>query len=141
MADRKATAIWQGDLKTGKGKMNFADYEGQYSYTSRFEEGVGTNPEELLGAAHAGCFSMALSLELGKAGYTPDKIDTIAKVTLRQIDGVPSIVSSHLTTKAIVPEISEEEFQKIAGMAAKGCPVSRALAGVEITHEAELIRA
>jgi len=138
MADRKATAIWEGDLRTGKGSMRFADYDGQFSYSSRFEEGTGTNPEELLGAAHAGCFSMAFGNELAKAGYTPRKIETTAHIALRQVDGHARIVKSHLVTKAIVPGISQEDFKEIANAAMKGCPVSAALTGIEITLDAEL---
>ena len=138
MADRKATAVWEGDLRSGKGNMRFADYDGQFSFSSRFEEGTGTNPEELLGAAHAGCFSMAFGNELGKAGYTPEKIETTAHVALRQVDGRAKIVKSHLVTKAIVPGITEEHFQEIAEAAKNGCPVSAALAGIEITLDAEL---
>jgi osmotically inducible protein OsmC len=139
MADRKATAIWQGDIKNGKGEMNFADYHGQFSFSSRFEEGTGTNPEELLAAAHAGCFSMAFSSALGKAGFVPDKIETTAHIALRQVDGKSKIVSSHLVCKAVVPGILNEEFQKIAEGAKAGCPVSTALAGLEISLDAELV--
>ncbi len=139
MADRKATAIWQGDLKSGKGEMHFADYTGQFSFSSRFEEGTGTNPEELLGAAHAGCFSMAFSNALSKAGFVPDKVETTAKIALRNVDGGMKIVSSHLVCKAQVPGISNEEFQEIAAGAKSGCPVSVAMAGLEISLDAELI--
>ena len=139
MADRKATAIWQGDLKNGKGGMHFADYTGQFSFSSRFEEGTGTNPEELLGAAHAGCFSMAFSNALSKAGFVPEKVETTAKIALRNVDGGMKIVSSHLICKAQVPGISNEEFQQIAAGAKSGCPVSVALAGLEISLDAELV--
>ena len=140
MANRKATAIWKGNLKTGGGTMHFANYDGPFSFTSRFEEGAGTNPEELLGAAHAGCFAMSISSGLEKAGYTAEKIETTANISLRQVDGKAKIVSSHLVCKAIVPGISEEEFQAIVAASKEGCPVSMALAGLEITHEAELVR-
>lgn len=140
MANRKATAIWKGNLKTGEGTMHFANYDGPFSFTSRFEEGAGTNPEELLGAAHAGCFAMATSSGLEKAGYTAEKIETTANISLRQVDGKAKIVSSHLVCKAVVPGISEEEFQAIVAASKEGCPVSMALAGLEITHEAELVR-
>ncbi|MDD2521874.1 MAG: OsmC family peroxiredoxin [Anaerolineaceae bacterium] len=139
MADRKATAVWEGDLKTGKGTMRFADYEGQYSWSSRFEEGVGTNPEELLAGAHAGCFAMSVSSGLTKAGYTAKTIETTAHIALRRIEGKSRIVSSHLVIKAIVPGISDDEFQAIAQESSDNCPVSVALAGIEITHEAELV--
>jgi osmotically inducible protein OsmC len=140
MADRKATASWQGDIKSGKGKMRFADYEGQFSYSSRFEEGTGTNPEELLGAAHAGCYAMSVSSALGRAGYTPESIEVTAKIALRRIDGKATIVNSHIICRAIVPGISEEEFKQIAETSREGCTISRALAGVEITLEAELVK-
>ncbi|NLB71129.1 MAG: OsmC family protein [Chloroflexi bacterium] len=138
MANRTATAVWQGDLKTGKGTMHFADYDGRFSFSSRFEEGAGTNPEELLGAAHAGCYSMAFGNELSKAGYNPENIATTAHIALRQVEGHAKIVSSHLVVKANVPGISEDEFQKIALAAKEGCPVSQALAGLEISLDAEL---
>lgn len=139
MADREATASWQGDIKSGKGKMRFADYEGQFSYSSRFEEGTGTNPEELLGAAHAGCYVMSVSSALGRAGYTPETIEATARIALRRIDGKATIVSSHLVCRAVVPGISEEAFLQIAEASREGCTISRALTGVEITLEAELV--
>ena len=120
--------------------MRFADYEGQFSYSSRFEEGVGTNPEELLGGAHAGCYAMSISSGLERAGYKADKIEVTAHIALRHIEGKSRIVSSHLVCKASVPGISEEEFQAIAKASKEGCPVSVALAGLEITHEAELLK-
>ena len=139
MADRKATAVWQGDTKTGKGTVHFADYDGQFSYSSRFEEGTGTNPEELLGAAHAGCYAMSVSSGLVRAGYTAEKIEVTAHIALRRIEGKTRIVSSHLVCKAVVPGISDDEFQEIAKAGKEGCPVSVALAGLEITFEAELV--
>lgn len=139
MADRKATAIWEGTLKEGKGSMQFANYDGSFSFSSRFEDGAGTNPEELLGAAHAGCFSMDLSSRLAKAGFPAKRIETTAHIALRNIDGAPTITTSHLVTKADVPGISEEEFQKLALQASHGCPVSRSLMGIDITHDATLI--
>ncbi|MEL7627092.1 MAG: OsmC family peroxiredoxin [Anaerolineaceae bacterium] len=139
MADRTATAVWEGDLKNGKGTMHFADYVGQYSWSSRFEEGEGTNPEELLAGAHAGCYAMSVSSGLTKAGFLPKRIETTARIALRRIEGKSRIVSSHLVIKADVPGISDEEFQAIAQASSDGCPVSAALAGIEITHEAKLI--
>ncbi len=139
MADRKASAIWEGTLKDGKGSMHFADYDGPFTFASRFEEGKGTNPEELLGAAHAGCYSMALSGGLTEAGFTPEKIETTAHVALRNVDGKATITQSHLVTKAKVPGISPEKFLEIAEATKLGCPVSRALSGVEISLEAELV--
>jgi osmotically inducible protein OsmC len=141
MADRKATAIWQGDKTHGKGVMRFADYEGQFSYSSRFEEGTGTNPEELLGAAHAGCYAMSVSSGLERAGYTAEKIEATAHIALRHIEGKSRIVRSHLVLKAVIPGISDEEFQSIAKASKEGCPVSVALAGLEITYEAKLVDA
>lgn len=139
MADRKATARWEGTLKEGKGKMKFADYDGPFTFQSRFEEGRGTNPEELIAAAHAGCYSMALSAQLTEAGFPPASIDTTCKIALRNIDGGPKITKSHLITRAEVPGISEEQFKTIAEKTKTACPVSVALAGVEISLDAELL--
>jgi osmotically inducible protein OsmC len=138
MADRKATARWEGTLKEGKGKMRFAGYEGPFSFQSRFEEGKGTNPEELIAAAHAGCYSMALSAQLTGAGYPPVSIETTCQIALRNVDGAPRITKSHLITKAEVPGISNEEFQAIAEKTKAACPVSAALSSLEITLDAEL---
>jgi lipoyl-dependent peroxiredoxin len=109
----------------------------QYSFGSRFAEGVGTNPEELIAAAHAGCFSMALSAELGKAGFTPDSIETTAAVTLDMHDK-PTVTKIHLTTKAKVPSIDKAKFDEIANGAKEGCPISRLLKAAEITLDATL---
>lgn len=118
--------------------MKFADYTGQFSYSSRFEEGVGTNPEELLGGALAGCFAMAVSSGLTKAGYAPKLVKVTAKVALRRIEGKARIPSIHLVLVADVPDVSAEDFQRIAAERKADCPVSFALAGVEITLEATL---
>lgn len=139
MATRNANAVWTGTLKEGKGTMKFGTYEGAYTWSSRFEDGQGTNPEELLGAAHAGCFSMALSSNLGKNGFTPKTIQTQAQVTLEVIDGKSKITKIHLTTEAVVPEISNEKFQEIAALVKEGCPVSAALASTPITLTAKLL--
>jgi len=139
MATRNANAIWTGSLKEGKGTMKFGTYEGAYTWSSRFEDGQGTNPEELLGAAHAGCFSMALSSGLGKNGFTPRQINTQAQVTLEVIDGKSRITKIHLTTEAVVPVISDEKFQEIAAATKEGCPVSAALASTPITLTARLL--
>jgi osmotically inducible protein OsmC len=139
MAERKATAVWEGSLKEGNGKMRFSNYEGPFTFASRFEEGKGTNPEELLGAAHAGCFSMALSSGLGKAGFTPTRVETTANVSLGQVDGKSRITTIHLVTQASVPGIGEAQFQEIAQATKDGCPVSAALAGVKITLDAKLV--
>lgn len=113
-------------------------YEGPYSFASRFEEGKGTNPEELIGAAHAGCFSMALSGGLGKAGLKPQKIETTSKVHVERVGEGFSITKIELSTRGVVPGIDEATFRKYAEDAKKGCPVSRALTGVEIVLDAKL---
>lgn len=141
MAVRNAQAVWTGSLKDGKGTMKLGSgaFEGAFSFASRFEDGTGTNPEELLGAAHAGCYSMALSSGLGKAGFSPQRIATHAQVTLGKVDDKTRITLIHLETEATVPAISAEEFQKIAEATKEGCPVSAALAGVTITLSARLV--
>lgn len=140
MPVRSANAQWNGKLKDGNGTMRMGGggWEGPYSFASRFEEGKGTNPEELIAAAHAGCFSMALSAELGKAGHDPKRVATTAKVHLDKSDAGFSITRIHLDTEAEVPGLDSGEFQKIAEAAKKGCPVSRALQAVEITLDATL---
>lgn len=139
MAIRNADAVWTGSLKEGKGTMKFGTYAGAYTWSSRFEDGQGTNPEELLGAAHAGCFSMALSSGLGKSGFTPTSIHTQAQVTLEVVEGKSRITKIHLTTEAVVPGISGEKFQEIAAATKDGCPVSAALASTPITLTAQLL--
>src|SRR5206468_646652 len=138
MPVRKAEARWEGDLPSGKGTMRFGGgaFEGQYSFSSRFEEGAGTNPEELIAAAHAGCFSMALSAGLEKAGYNPNSVETEAKVHLSPADGGFKISRIDLVSTADVPGISKDAFQQAAQGAKEGCPVSKALAAVEITLDA-----
>src|SRR5689334_14691318 len=122
MAVRSASAVWEGDLKQGKGRMRLGSgaYEGNYSFSSRFEDGAGTNPEELIGAAHAGCFSMALSAGLGRAGYTPKRIQTEAKVHLEKGDDGFKISRIELTTDAEVPGIDPNTFREQAEAAKKG---------------------
>jgi osmotically inducible protein OsmC len=141
MAIRRSEAVWEGNLREGKGRVKLGSgaFEGNYSYQSRFEEGAGTNPEELIAAAHAGCFSMALSADLGRAGYTPRRIQTTAHVHLNPVEGKSTITRIHLETEAEVPGIDEKTFQEQAEGAKKGCPVSRALASVEITMSARLV--
>jgi osmotically inducible protein OsmC len=141
MPVRSADAVWEGDLRGGRGRMKFGSgaFDGQYSFSSRFEEGVGTNPEELIGAAHAGCFSMAFANELSKAGFTPTSVKTTADVHLERGAAGFSIARIVLRTEAQVPGISEDQFQEIAEGAKKGCPVSRALAATEIGLEARLV--
>jgi osmotically inducible protein OsmC len=141
MAIRNAEAVWEGNLRAGKGnvKLGSGAFEGAYSFASRFEEGTGTNPEELIGAAHAGCFSMALSADLENAGYTAKRIHTTAQVHFEMVDGKPTITTIHLDTEAEVPGISEKDFLEQAEGSKKGCPVSRALTGVEIVLNAKLV--
>jgi osmotically inducible protein OsmC len=141
MPTRNASARWEGGFKRGGGTMKLGSgaFEGPYSAQSRFEDGDGTNPEELLGAAHAGCFSMALALMLGGEGHEPESIETDAKVHIDPAEGGGfEIGLIELSTRASVPGIDDEEFQRIAGEAKAGCPVSKALAGPEITLEASL---
>lgn len=140
MPKRTAQARWEGNLKEGQGRVKLGSgaFEGQYSFGSRFENGTGTNPEELIGAAHAGCFSMALSMLLGNAGYEPLQIQTEAEVQLQQTENGPAISDITLTTEATVPKISADEFQKQAEAAKSNCPVSKALAGVRIRMTARL---
>lgn len=138
---RTADARWNGDLMKGNGTMRLGSgaYEGKYSFGSRFDQDPGTNPEELIGAAHAGCFSMALSGALAKGGHAPENIETRAIVHLEKQEGGFAITGIDLTTKARVPGISEEAFLEIAEGAKQGCPVSKALAAVPIRLDATLI--
>ena len=134
---RSATAVWNGSGKEGTGTMttkSTAINKAQYSYKSRFEQGVGTNPEELIAAAHAGCYSMKLSFVLGGAGFEPESIDTVSEVDFD--NGV--IKSSHLIVKAKVPGITPEKFQEAASDAKENCPVSKAL-NITITIDAQLV--
>lgn len=141
MPARTASAVWNGGLKDGSGRMRLGSgaYEGAYSFATRFEEEPGTNPEELVGAAHAGCFSMALSGALGRAGFTPTRIVTTAKVHLGLGEGGASITRIELDCEAEVPGIDAAVFAEQAEGAKKGCPVSKALAGVEIVLSARLV--
>lgn len=140
MPVRKASAVWEGPIKEGNGtvKLGSGAYEGKYSFGSRFEESPGTNPEELIGAAHAGCFSMALSGGLSRAGTPPTRIATSAKVHIEKVGEGFSITRIELDTEAQVPGIDDAAFQEAARKAKEGCPVSRALAGTEITLNARL---
>lgn len=135
------SAVWEGTLKEGKGTMKLGSgaFEGAYSFKSRFENGTGTNPEELLGAAEAGCFSMALALNLEKAGHPAKRISTTAKVTLAASGGGFKITAIELQTKANVPGIDDKKFQEQAKLTKKTCPVSVALAGTEIKLDAALV--
>jgi osmotically inducible protein OsmC len=136
----RGTAEWKGDLKSGSGEFTAGDtISGGYTFKSRFEDGPGSNPEQLIAAAHASCFSMALSNLLTEAGSPPESVRTEATVTLRPVDGKPTITRIDLTTVGRVPGMDETTFVKNAEAAKAGCPVSRALAGVpEITLSASL---
>ncbi|MDQ4077981.1 MAG: OsmC family protein [Chloroflexota bacterium] len=138
MAVRFAEAVWEGTLREGSGRMRLESgaYEGQYSFSSRFEEGTGTNPEELIGAAHAGCFSMALAGGLTRAGYTPNRIETRAKVHLNKVGEGFQITNIHLETEVDVPDIDDAKLRQLAEDAKENCPVSQALQGPDITVDA-----
>jgi osmotically inducible protein OsmC len=141
MPVRSSEAEWRGKLKDGKGTMKLGSgaFEGSYSFPSRFESGGGTNPEELLGAAHAGCFSMALAFGLEKAGHPATRVHTTAKVHLDQVAGGFAISAIELNTEAEVPGMDAKTFQLQAEAAKAGCPVSKALTGTEITLNAKLL--
>jgi lipoyl-dependent peroxiredoxin len=143
MPKRTAEARWEGSLEGGNGTMRMASgsYEGPYSFQSRFEEGDGTNPEELIAAAHAGCFSMAFSGELGRAGHEPDSVETTATVHIEKAGDGFEITCIELDSRASVPGIDDDEFQRAAEAAKEGCPVSKALGGVgSIELKAELMQ-
>ena len=138
---KKASAHWEGDLKSGIGSISTETgvlREAPYGFKARFEGGKGTNPEELIGAAHAGCFSMALSMILGNANLKADSIDTTADVTLDQVDGGFAITAVHLTLKAKIPGATQEQFEKLTNEAKEGCPVSKVLYA-KITLDATLV--
>jgi osmotically inducible protein OsmC len=140
--ERSSSAVWQGGLKDGKGTISTGSgvlKEQGYSFVSRFESGGGTNPEELIAAAHAGCFSMALSAELEKAGHKGDSVATTATVVLDFVDGKPTVTTIHLKTEAKVPGIDDATFQEIAAGAKAGCPISRLLAAAKIDLDAKLV--
>ena len=137
---RKASAVWKGGLKDGKGSISTDSgvlSDTQYSFSTRFEDGVGTNPEELIGAAHAGCFSMALSGQLGNAGLTAESINTTATVTLEKTDAGFTVTEVHLDVTAKIPGANEEAFDTAANNAKTGCPISRLL-NAKITMDAKL---
>jgi osmotically inducible protein OsmC len=141
MITRKADARWEGDLKTGTGtiKLGSGAFEGAYSFGSRFESAKGTNPEELIGGAHAGCFSMDLNNRLAMAGHLPASVATTASVDLDRVDGKMTIVGITLDCRAKVPGIDAATFQKFAEEAKSGCIISRALASVPMTLKAKLL--
>jgi osmotically inducible protein OsmC len=141
MPTRSGSATWRGDLQGGDGNLTVGDgvFEGAYSFKSRFEEGEGTNPEELIAAAHAACFAMAFANTLAGEGHTPESVDARARVVLNEVDGAPTLARIELTAESSVPGIEDDEYQRLAEQAKKECPVSRALAGVqEIRLEASL---
>ena len=141
MAVRSAEAKWSGTLQEGKGslKLESGAFEGAYSFSSRFEEGTGTNPEELLGAAHAACFSMALNAALGRAGFAPEYVKTTAKVHMVKTDAGMTITKIDLITEARIPDIDDATFTEHAEGAKTGCIISRALSAVEMSLEATLV--
>lgn len=138
MAVRKSSAVWKGTLREGSGTMKLGSgaYEGAYTYASRFEEGPGTNPEELIGAAHAGCFSMFLSALLTKAGFTPTSIETTATVHL---GAGPTITDIELDSQVTAPGLEDAQLQGLAAEAKANCPVSKALAAVNIKLNTQLV--
>jgi osmotically inducible protein OsmC len=142
MTARNGSAEWRGSIESGSGTVTVGDgvFEGAYSYESRFAEGEGTNPEQLIAAAHAACFTMALSSVLGAAGHVPESLRTNARVQLRNIDGAPTLARIDLQTEGRVPGVDEQQFQRHAEEAKANCPVSRALAGIpEIVLSAKLV--
>ena len=138
---RTASASWTGDVKQGKGTVSTQSgvlKETAYSFTTRFEDGIGTNPEELIAAAHAGCFTMATSGALGRAGFTAERLDTQAKLTLEQVEGAWTVTAIHLDLKAKIPGIDAAKFEEIANGAKANCPISRLL-NTKISLEAKLV--
>lgn len=139
MSVRKANARWNGTLKEGAGSMNFSDYAGPYTYASRFEEGQGTNPEELIGAAHAGCYSMFLSALISAENLEPESVSTTATVHLGKDDVGPVISTIELNTEVICKDLTKEKFDELTKAAKEKCPVSRLVAAADIKLEAKLI--
>ena len=141
MPTREANAVWNGKLQDGKGtvKLGSGAFEGSYTVPSRFESGDGTNPEELLGASHAGCYSMQLAAFLSEAGFEPESVETTAKVTLDKDGDGFSISKIALHTKAKVPDIDESTFMEHANKAKTNCPISKALSATDITLDASLV--
>ena len=139
--DRTASAVWNGDLKAGHGSISTHSgvlKDAQYGFKSRFEDGIGTNPEELIAAAHAGCFTMAFANELAKAGHVATSVATTATVTLEMLEGGPTVTKIHLSNKSTVPGIDKAKFDEIAAGAKANCPISRLLAAATITLDATL---
>jgi osmotically inducible protein OsmC len=140
--DRSAVAVWRGGLKDGKGTISTQSgvlRDAQYSFSTRFENGIGTNPEELIAAAHAGCFTMALSAQLESVGNKADELNTTAVVTMEKTEDGPTVTKIHLTTRARVPNIERDKFDELAKKAKEGCPISRLLKAAEITLDAQLV--
>jgi osmotically inducible protein OsmC len=140
--DRTASAVWQGGLKDGHGTISTQSHtldNAQYSFGTRFENGVGTNPEELIAAAHAGCFTMALSAQLTSNEHPPSNLETKAVVTMETTEDGPTITKIHLTTRAAVSGIEKDKFDELAKKAKEGCPISRLLKAAEITLDAQLL--
>jgi osmotically inducible protein OsmC len=134
--------VWHGGLKDGNGTISTQSgvlKEAQYSFSTRFENGIGTNPEELIAAAHAGCFTMALSAQLTDAQLTPEELNTTAVVTMEKTDDGPTVTKIHLTTRAKVPGAEKEKFQELANKAKEGCPISRLLKAAEISLDAQMV--
>ena len=140
--DRSAVAVWRGGLKDGQGTISTQSgvlRDAQYSFSTRFENGIGTNPEELIAAAHAGCFTMALSAQLDSVGNKADELNTTAVVTMEKTEDGPTVTKIHLTTRARVPNIEKDKFDELAKKAKEGCPISRLLKAAEITLDAQLV--
>jgi len=135
MSVRKVKSVWTGSLKEGKGNMDITGYSGPFTFASRFEEGKGTNPEELVGAAQAGCYSMFLSALIGGEGLTPERIETEAAVTLGEVDGGPAITNITLSTVVKCEGLSQEKFAELSVAAKEKCPISRLFAGGTATIE------
>ncbi len=138
MSIRKAKSKWNGTLKDGKGTMNFSNYSGPFTFKSRFEEGSGTNPEELIGAAHSGCYSMFLAALISGEGLTPESVETTAKVHLGKDDKGPVITTIELESQVKCPGLSQEKFKELASAAKEGCPISRLVAAADIQLTATL---
>lgn len=140
--DRSASAVWHGSLKEGSGALTTQSgtlKDTQYSFGSRFENGTGTNPEELIAAAHAGCFTMALAMQLTSANMVAETLETTAVVTMEHTDDGPTVTKIHLTTKARIQNAEKDKFEELATKAKEGCPISRLLKAAEITLDAQLV--
>lgn len=139
MSVRKARSEWKGTLKDGKGAMNFSNYSGPFTFKSRFEEGTGTNPEELVGAAHSGCYSMFLAALISGEGLNPESVETTAKVHLGKDDSGPLITTIELDSQVKCEGLSQEKFEELAAAAKAGCPISRLVAPTEVKLKAVLL--